>query len=158
MTLDELLNVMLTPQEQETQTKVKEDFERLQDAFVSLLDVLYPGEDEQSEEPEQESTKEAEKYSFDDILKQNLDVLQRLKNCDDNTYKSCGCCKAPTPTPIVATEPMAAEPVAATNQSPTLTPSKYSHWIIKYLFDNKGAVYQADYEYLRHFCEFVMNQ
>ena len=157
MTLDELLNVMLTPQEQETKTKAKEDFERLQDAFTSLLDVLYPVDDEQSEEPEQESTKEAEKYSFDDILKQNLDVLQRLKNCDDNTYKSCGCCKAPTHTPTV--EVANQEPTTcATNQSPTLTPSKYSHWIIKYLFDNKGAVYQADYEYLRHFCEFVMAQ
>lgn len=150
MTLDELLNVMLTPQEQETKAKAKEDFERLQDAFTSLLDVLYPGEDEDAKDAEEPVT-EPEKYSFDDIIKQNLDVLQRLKNCDDKTYANCGCCKAPTPTVV-------AEPVAATNQSPTLTPSKYSHWIIKYLFDNKGAVYQSDYEYLRHFCDFVMAQ
>lgn len=147
MTLDELLNAMLTPQEQETKTKAKEDFERLQDAFVSLLDVLYPTDDEDAKDAE-EPTTEVEKYTFDDILKQNLDVLQRLKNCDDNTYKSCGCCKAPTPTPIVG----------VVNQEPTLTPSKYSHWIIKYLFDNKGAVYQSDYEYLSKFCDFVMAQ
>lgn len=157
MTLDELLNVMLTPQEQQTKTKAKEDFERLQDAFVSLLDVLYPVDDEDAKDAEEPAT-ESEKYTFDDILKQNLDVLQRLKNCDDNTYKSCGCCKAPTHTPTVAGEPVVAEPMPATNQSPTLTPSKYSHWIIKYLFDNKGAVYQSDYEYLRHFCDFVMAQ
>lgn len=155
MTLDELLNAMLTPQEQETKTKAKEDFERLQDAFVSLLDVLYPTDDEDANDAEEPVT-ETEKYTFDDILKQNLDVLQRLKNCDDNTYKSCGCCKAPTPTPTVTVEPT--ETMACTNQSPTLTPSKYSHWIIKYLFDNKGAVYQADYEYLRKFCDFVMAQ
>lgn len=153
MTLDELLNVMLTPQEQETQTKLKEDFERLQDAFVSLLDVLYPNDGEEDAKDAEEPTTEPEKCSFDDILKQNIDVLKRLKNCDDNTYKSCGCCKAPTPTPTVA-----AEPIATTNQSPTLTPSKYSHWIIKYLFEHKGAVYQSDYEYLRHFCDYVMAQ
>ena len=155
MTLDELLNAMLTPQEQKTKTKAKEDFERLQDAFVSLLDVLYTADNEDAEDTD-EPTTEAEKYSFDDILKQNLDVLQRLKNCDDKTYKSCGCCKAPTPTPTVTVEPT--EAMTATNQSPTLTPSKYSHWIVKYLFDNKGAVYQSDYEYLRHFCDFVMAQ
>lgn len=151
MTLDELLNVMLTPQEQETQTKVKEDFERLQDAFVSLLDVLYPTDEQEA--AEQEHTTEPEKHSFADILKQNLDVLQRLKNCDDNTYKSCGCCKAPTPTPTVAPQP-----TVYVNQEPTLEPSKYSHWIIKYLWDTKGVIHKADYEYLRKFCDFVMAQ
>ena len=149
MTLDELLNVMLTPQEQETQTKVKEDFERLQDAFVSLLDVLYPTDEQEA--AEQEHTTEPEKYSFDDILKQNLDVLQHLKNCDDNTYKSCGCCKAPTPT-------VAPQPTVCANQELTLVPSKYGHWIIKYLWDTKGVIHKADYEYLRKFCEFIMAQ
>lgn len=147
MTLDELLNVMLTPQEQQTKTKAKEDFERLQDAFVSLLDVLYPVDDEDAKDAEEPAT-ESEKYTFDDILKQNLDVLQRLKNCDDNTYKSCGCCKAPTPTPTVE----------VVNQEPTLVPSKYGHWIIKYLWDTKGVIHKADYEYLRKFCDFVMAQ
>ena len=153
MTLDELLNAMLTPQEQETKTKAKEDFERLQDAFVSLLDVLYPTDDEDTEETKQEHTKEPETYTFDDILKQNLDVLQRLKNCDDNTYKSCGCCKAPIPTPTVAQQP-----TVCVNQELTLVPSKYGHWIIKYLWDTKGVIHKADYEYLRKFCEFIMAQ
>ena len=163
MTLDELFNVLQSEQEQNKQEQrkdnvnehqeVKQEFEALQNALVALLEEVFGCNDDAdddgiSQEQDQHEDGKSSQDSFDEILKNNIDVLARLKTCDNNTYKNCGCRKA---------QP-AAQSTACTNQEPTLEPSKYSHWIIKYLWDTKGVIHKADYEYLRQFCEFIMNQ
>lgn len=149
MTLDELFNVLQSDQEQSKQEQqkdnvnehkeVKQEFEALQNALVALLTEVFGCNDDAddhgiSQEKDQPEDDKSSQDSFDEILKNNIDVLARLKTCDNNTYAKCDC------------------------SSPVLTPSKYGHWIIKYLYDTKGTVDKADYEYLRQFCDFVMAQ
>ena len=155
MTLDELFNVLQSEQEQRKDNvnehqEVKQEFEALQNALVALLTEVFGCNDDADDDTDNDAKQEQDQHedSFDEILKNNIDVLARLKTCDNNTYKDCGCHKAPT----------AAQSTACTNQEPTLEPSKYSHWIIKYLWDTKGVIHKADYEYLRQFCDFVMAQ
>lgn len=163
MTLDELFNVLQSEQEQSKQEQrkdnvnehqeVKQEFEALQNALVALLTEVFGCNDDAdddgiSKEQDQPKDDKSSQDSFDEILKNNIDVLTRLKTCDNNTYKDCGCHKAPTAT----------QSTACTSQEPVLEPSKYSHWIIKYLWDTKGVIHKADYEYLRQFCDFVMAQ
>lgn len=157
MTLDELFNVLQSEQpsqsnketkKEEVKQEVKQDFENLQNALVALLEEIFGGSEDDTEDNDVDQEQDQHEDSFDEILKNNIDVLARLKNCDNNTYKDCGCHKA---------QP-AAQSTACTNQEPTLEPSKYSHWIIKYLWDTKGVIHKADYDYLRQFCEFIMNQ
>lgn len=160
MTLDELFNVLQSEQEQskqeqqkqpqQKQEEVKQEFEALQNALVALLTEVFGCNDDADDDTDNDAKQEQHQSedSFDEILKNNIDVLARLKTCDNNTYKNCGCHKA---------QP-AAQSTACTNQEPTLEPSKYSHWIIKYLWDTKGVIHKADYEYLRQFCDFVMAQ
>lgn len=159
MTLDELFNVLQSEQptqpNQETKKEVadqevKQEFEALQNALVALLTEVFGCNDDADDDTDNDAKQEQDQseYSFDEILKNNIDVLARLKTCDNNTYKNCGCHKA---------QP-AAQSTACANQEPTLEPSKYSHWIIKYLWDTKGVIHKADYDYLRQFCDFVMAQ
>lgn len=160
MTLDELFNVLQSEQEQskqeqqkqpqQKQEEVKQEFEALQNALVALLTEVFGCNDDADDDTDNDAKQEQHQSedSFDEILKNNIDVLARLKTCDNNTYKNCGCHKA---------QP-AAQSTACANQEPTLEPSKYSHWIIKYLWDTKGVIHKADYEYLRQFCDFVMAQ
>lgn len=166
MTLDERFNVLQSEQEQNKQEQrkdnvnehqeVKQEFEALKNALVALLTEVFGCNDDADDdtdndvdqEQDQHEDDKSSQHSFDEILKNNIDVLARLKTCDNNTYKNCGCHKA---------QP-AAQSTTCTNQEPTLEPSKYSHWIIKYLWDTKGVIHKADYEYLRQFCDFVMAQ
>ena len=159
MTLDELFNVLReqpsqpnqeTKKEEVAEQDVKQEFEALQNALVALLTEVFGCNDDADDDTDNDVDQEQDQSEdgFDEILKNNIDVLARLKTCDNNTYKNCGCRKA---------QP-AAQSTACTNQEPTLEPSKYSHWIIKYLWDTKGVIHKADYEYLRQFCEFIMNQ
>ena len=159
MTLDELFNVLQSEQptqpNQETKKEVadqevKQEFEALQNALVALLTEVFGCNDDADDDTDNDAKQEQDQSedSFDEILKNNIDVLARLKTCDNNTYKNCGCHKA---------QP-AAQSTACANQEPTLEPSKYSHWIIKYLWDTKGVIHKADYDYLRQFCDFVMAQ
>lgn len=159
MTLDELFNVLQSEQEQSKQEQqkqpqqkqeVKQEFEALQNALVALLTEVFGCNDDADDDTDNDVKQEQDQHedSFDEILKNNIDVLARLKTCDNNTYKNCGCHKA---------QP-AAQYTACPNQEPTLEPSKYSHWIIKYLWDTKGVINKADYDYLRKFCDFVMAQ
>lgn len=165
MTLDELFNVLQSEQpsqpDQETkkevaEQEVKQEFEALKNALVALLTEVFGCNDDADDDTDNDAKQEQDQHeddkssqhSFDEILKNNIDVLARLKTCDNNTYKNCGCHKA---------QP-AAQSTTCTNQEPTLEPSKYSHWIIKYLWDTKGVIHKADYEYLRQFCDFVMAQ
>ena len=155
MTLEELFNVVFQEEQEQPKQEVnkedvkeqtKQDFEDLQNALVKLLTEVFGCNDdaEDADDVEQEQDQD----SFDEILKNNIDVLARLKTCNNNTYKDCGCYKAPAAT----------QSTACTNQEPVLEPSKYSHWIIKYLWDTKGVIHKADYDYLRKFCDFVMAQ
>lgn len=160
MTLDELFNVLQSEQEQskqeqqkhlqQKQEEVKTEFEALQNALVALLTEVFGCNDDADDDTDNDAKQEQDQHedSFDEILKNNIDVLARLKTCDNNTYKNCGCHKS---------QP-AAQSTACANQEPTLEPSKYSHWIIKYLWDTKGVIHKADYDYLRKFCDFVMAQ
>lgn len=152
MTLEELFNVVFQEEQEQPKQEVKkedvkeqtkQDFEDLQNALIKLLTEIFVGSDEDDtdtteDRKEKQSEPAQEQYKFDDILEQNIDVLQRLKNCDNNTY--------------------AKENVVASPTQPVLMYSKYGHWIIKYLYDTKGTVDKADYEYLRKFCDFVMAQ
>ena len=140
MTLDKLFNVLQSEQEQNKQEvkkeDVKQDFENLQNALVTLLEEVF-GCNDDAEDTDDDVEQEQDQDSFDEILKNNIDVLARLKTCDNNTY---------------------AKPTIPVEKEPVLEPSKYSHWIIKYLWDTKGVIHKADYDYLRQFCEFIMNQ
>ena len=158
MTLDELFNVLREqPSQPNQETKkevaeqeVKQEFEALQNALVALLTEVFGCNDDADDDTDNDVDQEQDQSedSFDEILKNNIDVLARLKTCDNNTYKDCGCHKAQPAT----------QSTACTNQEPVLEPSKYSHWIIKYLWDTKGVIHKADYDYLRKFCDFVMAQ
>lgn len=153
MTLDELFNVLREhenePQDQEKQSKedVKQDFENLQNALVALLTEVFSGSEDDTEDDGVSQEQDQSEDEFDKILKNNIDVLARLKTCDNNTYANCTCNRDTNQNKTVS------EPTQS-----VLEPSKYSHWILKYLWDTKGVIHKTDYEFLRKFCDFVMAQ
>lgn len=159
MTLDELFNVLQSEQEQNKQEQrkdnvnehqeVKQEFEALQNALVALLTEVFGCNDDADDDTDNDAKQEQDQHedSFDEILKNNIDVLARLKTCDNNTYANCTCNRDTNQNKAVS------EPTQS-----VLEPSKYSHWIIKYLWDTKGVIHKADYDYLRKFCDFVMAQ